>query len=81
MTTPGYLRASLAAAALRSGIHGSVWDIFFGVSERVRRVGPFGSAWHRGGQDDIDVLEHPGTFDPRAAARRKEEPLRALLVV
>ena len=47
----------------------------------TRRVGPLGSAGHRGGQDDIDVLEHMGTFDPRAAARRKEEPLSALLVV
>jgi hypothetical protein len=29
----------------------------------------------------MDILEHPGTFDPRAAARRKEEPLWAMLVV
>ena len=38
-----------------------------GVGERCRGVGPLGSAGHWGGQDDIDVLEHPGTFDPRAA--------------
>ena len=29
----------------------------------------------------MDVLEHLGIFDPRAAARCKEEPLWALLVV
>jgi hypothetical protein len=29
----------------------------------------------------MDVLEHLDTFDPMAAARRKEEPLWALLVV
>src|SRR5215212_11927145 len=54
------------------------WGAFAPTS---RRVGPLGSAGHRGGQDDIDVPEPLGTFDPRTAARRKEEPLWALLVV
>src|SRR4030095_13718728 len=76
-TTAGSGRSaeSEAAAIVTKVTAGNMSNCRFG------RVGPSGSAAHRGGQDDIDVLENLGTFAPGAAARRGEEPLGALLVV